>query len=141
MKSVWCVQVPGGVGDLQTGAAELQRSGSGRCSTRGGRATAGHPGNGEAPPSAAVLGLRSVGLQPEHRNRFQTEVSPDVSPQERLMDEGMEDEESAEEGGGGPEDRALAAAQPEPSLLTTAWSFISTFFTSLLPERPPHMAN
>uniref|UniRef100_A0A3P9I7H1 Homocysteine-responsive endoplasmic reticulum-resident ubiquitin-like domain member 2 protein n=1 Tax=Oryzias latipes TaxID=8090 RepID=A0A3P9I7H1_ORYLA len=71
----------------------------------------------------------------------EAERRQDIQEMERLMDEGMEDEESTEEGGGGPEDPALAAAQPEPSLLTTAWSFISTFFTSLLPERPPHMAN
>ncbi|XP_036071705.1 homocysteine-responsive endoplasmic reticulum-resident ubiquitin-like domain member 2 protein isoform X2 [Oryzias melastigma] len=70
----------------------------------------------------------------------EAERRQDLQEMERLMDDGMEDEDSAEEGGGGPED-PTAAAQPEPSLLTTAWSFISTFFTSLLPERPPHLAN
>lgn len=54
------------------------------------------------------------------------------------MDEGLEDDE---EGGGGPEDQAQAAALPEPSFLTTAWSFICTFFTSLIPEGRPHQAN
>lgn len=58
------------------------------------------------------------------------------------MDEGVEDDDSGEEGGGGPEDEAQAAAAlPEPSFLTTAWSFISTFFTSLIPEGRPHQAN
>lgn len=57
------------------------------------------------------------------------------------MDEGLEEDDSGEEGGGGPEDRAPAAALPEPSFLTTAWSFISTFFTSLIPEGRPHQAN
>ena len=63
------------------------------------------------------------------------------------MDEGIEDDDSGEEGGGGPEDQAQAAAAPaapplpEPSFLTTAWSFVSTFFTSLIPEGRPHPAN
>ncbi|XP_029360227.1 homocysteine-responsive endoplasmic reticulum-resident ubiquitin-like domain member 2 protein [Echeneis naucrates] len=67
----------------------------------------------------------------------------DIQEMERLMDEGMEDDDSGEEGGGGPEDQAQAAAAalPEPSFLTTAWSFISTFFTSLIPEGRPHPAN
>lgn len=54
------------------------------------------------------------------------------------MDDGMEDDDSAEEGGGGDDQ---AAALPEASFLTTAWSFISTFFTSLIPEGRPHPAN
>lgn len=62
--------------------------------------------------------------------------------QERLMDEGIEDDDSGEEGGGGQDDQAAAAAAiPEPSFLTTAWSFISTFFTSLIPEGRPQAAN
>uniref|UniRef100_A0A3B5LB20 HERPUD family member 2 n=1 Tax=Xiphophorus couchianus TaxID=32473 RepID=A0A3B5LB20_9TELE len=60
---------------------------------------------------------------------------------ERLMDEGMEDDDSGEEGGGGNEDRVLGAAMPEPSILTVAWTFISTFFTSLIPNVQPHLAN
>ncbi|XP_029959129.1 homocysteine-responsive endoplasmic reticulum-resident ubiquitin-like domain member 2 protein isoform X2 [Salarias fasciatus] len=55
----------------------------------------------------------------------------DMQELERLMDEGVEDDESGEEGGGGQQERA--AAMPEPGFLTTAWSFISTFFTSLIP--------
>ncbi|RVE63163.1 hypothetical protein OJAV_G00164740 [Oryzias javanicus] len=81
-------------------------------------------------------GVDRAGAPPGEAERRQ-----DLQEMERLMDDGMEDEDSAEEGGGGPEDLARAAARPEPSLLTTAWSFISTFFTSLLPERPPHLAN
>lgn len=62
------------------------------------------------------------------------------------MDEGMEDDESGEEGGeeggAGPEDQVqVAAALPEPSFLTTVWSFISSFFTSLIPEGRPQQAN
>lgn len=62
------------------------------------------------------------------------------------MDEGMEDDDSGEEGGGVPDDQAQAAAAaaaalPEPNFLITAWSFISTFFTSLIPEGRPQPAN
>ncbi|XP_076594000.1 homocysteine-responsive endoplasmic reticulum-resident ubiquitin-like domain member 2 protein isoform X1 [Chaetodon auriga] len=75
----------------------------------------------------------------------EAERHQDIQEMERLMDEGMEDDDSGEEGGGGPDDQdpdqAAAAAIPEPSFLTTAWSFISTFFTSLIPEGRPHPAN
>ncbi|XP_028282231.1 homocysteine-responsive endoplasmic reticulum-resident ubiquitin-like domain member 2 protein [Parambassis ranga] len=75
----------------------------------------------------------------------EVERHQDIQEMERLMDEGMEDDDSGEEGGGGGglEDpaQAAAAALPEPSFLTTAWSFISTFFTSLIPEGRPHQAN
>lgn len=62
------------------------------------------------------------------------------------MDEGMDDDEGEEEvGANGSEDQpreaAAAAAVPELSFLTTVWSFISTFFTSLIPEGRPHQAN
>lgn len=57
------------------------------------------------------------------------------------MDEGMEDDDSGEEGGGGNEDPVLGAALPEPSILTVAWAFISTFFTSLIPDVQPQLAN
>ncbi|KAM9851815.1 homocysteine-responsive endoplasmic reticulum-resident ubiquitin-like domain member 2 protein isoform 2-T3 [Aulostomus maculatus] len=72
----------------------------------------------------------------------EAERHQDMQEMERLMDEGMENDDSSEEGGGGPEDPAhAAAALPEPSFLTTAWSFISTFFTSLIPEGRPQPAN
>lgn len=61
------------------------------------------------------------------------------------MDEGIEDDEGGEEvGADGSEEQlqeAAAAAVPELSFLTTVWSFISTFFTSLIPEGRPHQAN
>ncbi|KAM3613670.1 uncharacterized protein V6R79_003307 [Siganus canaliculatus] len=72
----------------------------------------------------------------------EAERQQDMQEMERLMDEGLEEDDSGEEGGAGPgglEDQA--AAVPEPSFLTTAWSFISTFFTSLIPEGRPHQAN
>ncbi|XP_029308360.1 homocysteine-responsive endoplasmic reticulum-resident ubiquitin-like domain member 2 protein [Cottoperca gobio] len=65
----------------------------------------------------------------------------DIQDMERLMDEGIEDEDRDEEGGGGPEDQAPADGLPEPSFLTVAWFFISTFFTSLIPEGRPQQAN
>ncbi|XP_029928170.1 homocysteine-responsive endoplasmic reticulum-resident ubiquitin-like domain member 2 protein isoform X2 [Myripristis murdjan] len=72
----------------------------------------------------------------------EAERHQDLQEIERLMDEGMDDEDSGEEGGGGPEDQAQAvAALPQPGFLTSAWSFISTFFTSLIPEGRPHPAN
>ncbi|CAB1436474.1 unnamed protein product [Pleuronectes platessa] len=77
----------------------------------------------------------------------EAERNPDIQEMERLMDEGVEDDDSGEEGGGGPEDQAAAggeaaaAALPEPGFLTTMWSFISTFFTSLIPEGRPQQAN
>lgn len=59
-----------------------------------------------------------------------------------MMDEGVEDDDSSEEGVGGPGDQVQAAAAlQEPSFLTMAWAFISTFFTSLIPEGRPHPAN
>lgn len=61
--------------------------------------------------------------------------------QERLMDEGMDDDDIGEEGGGDGGNRAVDAAVQEPNDLTVAWSFISTFFTSLIPEVQPHPAN
>ncbi|XP_034554466.1 homocysteine-responsive endoplasmic reticulum-resident ubiquitin-like domain member 2 protein isoform X2 [Notolabrus celidotus] len=72
----------------------------------------------------------------------EAERHQDMQEMERLMDEGLEDDDSGEEGGGGQaDDQAAAAAIPEPSFLTTAWSFISTFFTSLIPEGRPQAAN
>lgn len=71
----------------------------------------------------------------------EAERHQDIQEMERLMDEGLEDDDSGEEGGGGQDDQAAAAAIPEPSFFTTAWSFISTFFTSLIPEGRPQAAN
>ncbi|KAK3515803.1 hypothetical protein QTP70_033652 [Hemibagrus guttatus] len=54
---------------------------------------------------------------------------------ERIMDDGLEndDGDSGDEG-------SDEAAPPQPSFLTSTWSFISTFFTSLVPEGPPRAA-
>jgi len=62
------------------------------------------------------------------------------------MDDGLEDEDDrGEEGAVAPEDQdqlaAAAAVPPEPHFLTTAWSFISTLITSLVPEGRRQPAN
>ncbi|KAL2084804.1 hypothetical protein ACEWY4_020322 [Coilia grayii] len=63
----------------------------------------------------------------------------DMQEMERLMDEGV-DEEDGESGEEAQEDGANVGP-PYPGFLAAAWSFISTFFTSLIPEGPPHGAN
>lgn len=96
------------------------------------------------PEQQNLGGGERAGAPQEEAERHQ-----DIQEMERLMDEGIEDDDSGEEGGGGgggrggPEDQAAAAAAAlaEPSFLTTAWSFISTFFTSLIPEGRPQPAN
>ncbi|XP_035764023.1 homocysteine-responsive endoplasmic reticulum-resident ubiquitin-like domain member 2 protein [Neolamprologus brichardi] len=84
--------------------------------------------------------LRGGGGVPQE----EAERHQDMQEMERLMDEGMEDDDSGEDGGGRAEDQgraAAAAAVREPSFITVAWSFISTFFTSLIPEGRPHADN
>ncbi|KAM6910736.1 homocysteine-responsive endoplasmic reticulum-resident ubiquitin-like domain member 2 protein [Xenentodon cancila] len=90
------------------------------------------------PDQQNLQGVERADAPQEEAQRHQ-----DMQEMERLMDEDLEDDDSGEEGGGGPEDQAhiAAAALPEPSFLTTVWSFISTFFTSLIPEGRPHPAN
>ncbi|KAF6085967.1 HERPUD family member 2 [Phyllostomus discolor] len=58
----------------------------------------------------------------------------ELEEMERLMDDGLEDE-SGEDAG---ED---AGALHRPGLMASVWSFITTFFTSLIPEGPPQAAN
>ncbi|XP_068425017.1 homocysteine-responsive endoplasmic reticulum-resident ubiquitin-like domain member 2 protein [Clinocottus analis] len=70
----------------------------------------------------------------------------DIQEMERLMDEGLEDGDNdrGEEVAGAHEDQdqpAAAAVIPESSFLTTVWSFISTFVTSLIPEGRRQLAN
>ncbi|XP_061110979.1 homocysteine-responsive endoplasmic reticulum-resident ubiquitin-like domain member 2 protein isoform X2 [Conger conger] len=72
-------------------------------------------------------------------NQEEMEVEPhrEIQEMERIMDEGLEEEEgdSGEEGPDG------SIPGPRPGFLSSAWSFITTFFTSLIPEGPPHAAN
>nr|XP_008111049.1 PREDICTED: homocysteine-responsive endoplasmic reticulum-resident ubiquitin-like domain member 2 protein isoform X1 [Anolis carolinensis] len=52
---------------------------------------------------------------------------------ERLMDDGI-DEDSGE-------DVIDVNAEQHPGFMASAWSFITTFFTSLIPEGPPQVGN
>nr|XP_029535463.1 homocysteine-responsive endoplasmic reticulum-resident ubiquitin-like domain member 2 protein isoform X1 [Oncorhynchus nerka] len=70
----------------------------------------------------------------------EAERHQDIQEMERMMDEGLEDEEG-DSGEEGPEDPAAPAGPRHHGFLASAWSFISTFFTSLIPEGPPHHAN
>lgn len=70
----------------------------------------------------------------EVNNDGQNANNLELEEMERLMDDGLEDE-SAEDAG---ED---SSAVQRPGLMASAWSFITTFFTSLIPEGPPQVAN
>lgn len=70
----------------------------------------------------------------EVNNDVQNANNLELEEMERLMDDGLEDE-SGEDAG---ED---ASAIQRPGLMASAWSFITTFFTSLIPEGPPQVAN
>ncbi|XP_039192727.1 homocysteine-responsive endoplasmic reticulum-resident ubiquitin-like domain member 2 protein isoform X1 [Crotalus tigris] len=52
---------------------------------------------------------------------------------ERLMDEGIEEDSG--------EDIGDVSAEQNPGFMSSAWSFITTFFTSLIPEGPPQVGN
>nr|XP_036883365.1 homocysteine-responsive endoplasmic reticulum-resident ubiquitin-like domain member 2 protein isoform X4 [Manis javanica] len=70
----------------------------------------------------------------EVNNDGQNVNNLELEEMERLMDDGLEDE-SGEDAG---ED---ASVIQRPGLMASAWSFITTFFTSLIPEGPPQVAN
>lgn len=70
----------------------------------------------------------------EVNNEGQNANNLELEEMERLMDDGLEDD-SGEDAG---ED---ASAVQRPGLMASAWSFIITFFTSLIPEGPPQVAN
>nr|KAF6418498.1 HERPUD family member 2 [Rousettus aegyptiacus] len=83
--------------------------------------------------------LQEAGQQqaPNHNadvNEGQNANNLELEEMERLMDDGLEDE-SGEDAG---EDASTA---PRPGLMASAWSFVTTFFTSLIPEGPPQVAN
>nr|XP_033786085.1 homocysteine-responsive endoplasmic reticulum-resident ubiquitin-like domain member 2 protein isoform X2 [Geotrypetes seraphini] len=60
--------------------------------------------------------------------------NPEFQEMEHLMDDGLDDD------GGEDAVEDVNAAQ-QPGVFASAWSFITTFFTSLIPEGPPHAAN
>ncbi|AWP21351.1 putative homocysteine-responsive endoplasmic reticulum-resident ubiquitin-like domain member 2 protein [Scophthalmus maximus] len=60
----------------------------------------------------------------------------DLQEMEGLMDDGSDDDgESGEEGAEDPD------SGPQAGFLASTWSFIITFFMSLIPEGPPNAAN
>ncbi|EGW10573.1 homocysteine-responsive endoplasmic reticulum-resident ubiquitin-like domain member 2 protein [Cricetulus griseus] len=79
-------------------------------------------------------GQQQVPNNVDVNNDGQNANNLELEEMERLMDDGLEDE-SGEDAG---ED---ASAVQRPGLMASAWSFITTFFTSLIPEGPPQVAN
>ncbi|KAJ1199919.1 hypothetical protein NDU88_003751 [Pleurodeles waltl] len=67
-------------------------------------------------------------------NDLQNVNNPDFHEMERLMDDGLDDESG--------EDAAEdTAAEHRPGILASAWTFITAFFISLIPEGPPQVPN
>ncbi|XP_062365767.1 homocysteine-responsive endoplasmic reticulum-resident ubiquitin-like domain member 2 protein isoform X2 [Cinclus cinclus] len=60
--------------------------------------------------------------------------NPGLEEMEQLMDDGI-DEDLGEDAG---ED---GNTEQQPGFMASAWSFITTFFTSLIPEGPPQVGN
>lgn len=85
-------------------------------------------------PFRAEGGQQQAPNNVEANNDGQNANNLELEEMERLMDDGLEDE-SGEDAG---ED---ASAAQRPGLMASAWSFITTFFTSLIPEGPPQVAN
>ncbi|XP_036183232.1 homocysteine-responsive endoplasmic reticulum-resident ubiquitin-like domain member 2 protein isoform X2 [Myotis myotis] len=67
-------------------------------------------------------------------NHGQNADNLELEEMERLMDDGLEDEHGEEAGEDG-------SALHRPGLMASAWAFITSFFTSLIPEGPPQVAN
>lgn len=82
-------------------------------------------------------------LRAERRPAAPDEADPqqDMQEMERLMDEGLDDDTEEAVSDRARLAAAAAAAAPDPGFLTTAWAFISTFFTSLIPEGRGNQAN
>nr|XP_006125878.1 homocysteine-responsive endoplasmic reticulum-resident ubiquitin-like domain member 2 protein isoform X1 [Pelodiscus sinensis] len=60
--------------------------------------------------------------------------NPDLEEMERLMDDGIDEESGEDTGDDG-------STEQHPGFMASAWSFITTFFTSLIPEGPPQVGN
>ncbi|KAM8770361.1 homocysteine-responsive endoplasmic reticulum-resident ubiquitin-like domain member 2 protein isoform 3-T3 [Rhynchonycteris naso] len=74
---------------------------------------------------------------PNHNAEVPDEQNADnleLEEMERLMDDGLDDE-------GGEDPGADAGALRRPGLVASAWSFVTAFFMSLIPEGPPQVAN
>ncbi|XP_064274210.1 homocysteine-responsive endoplasmic reticulum-resident ubiquitin-like domain member 2 protein isoform X3 [Passer domesticus] len=60
--------------------------------------------------------------------------NPDLEEMERLMDDGIDEDNGDDAGEDG-------NTEQQPGFMASAWSFITTFFTSLIPEGPPQVGN
>ncbi len=75
---------------------------------------------------------------------FQEDQQPNNNTDDAETTDNAEDaetEETTEDDGNENDDDAVPAEPPRPGVLATAWIFVSTFFTSLLPMDPANMAN
>ncbi|XP_059123516.1 homocysteine-responsive endoplasmic reticulum-resident ubiquitin-like domain member 2 protein [Peromyscus eremicus] len=79
-------------------------------------------------------GQQQVPNNVDVNNDGQNANNLELEEMERLMDDGLEDESGEDAGEDG-------SAVHRPGLMASAWSFITTFFTSLIPEGPPQVAN
>lgn len=65
--------------------------------------------------------------------------------QEEVIEDTLDDDDDAEEddGGGGEEEEVAEDTNivPQANFLSSTWSFIITFFMSLIPEGPQNAAN
>lgn len=76
-----------------------------------------------------------------HQDELEADLHHDLQETERVMDDGLgddDDDDDADSGEEGPED---PNGIPHVGFLNTTWSFIATFFMSLIPEGPPNAAN
>lgn len=79
----------------------------------------------------------------------QEDNAHEVHEMERLMDVGADDDsgdsgdngESGDSGDSGDDTAESTTGTEPPGFMASAWSFITTFFTSLIPEGPPQVGN
>lgn len=89
--------------------------------------------------------FRQDGVQQQAVNELVAEVNNDgqepdrnidMHEMERIMDDGVDDNTDS-----GDEVAENGTAAQHPGLVASVWSFIITFFTSLIPEGPPQVVN
>ncbi|KAG5856867.1 hypothetical protein ANANG_G00012460 [Anguilla anguilla] len=78
--------------------------------------------------------LQNLGGAEGNEDDHEADRHDDVQEMERIMDEGLEEDEG-DGGEEGPGDPANGGPQ-YPGFLASTWSFITTFFTSLIPRAP-----
>ncbi|XP_078395941.1 homocysteine-responsive endoplasmic reticulum-resident ubiquitin-like domain member 2 protein [Cetorhinus maximus] len=90
-----------------------------------------------------VQNRRPANQAVEFNQEGQEDNALEVHEMERLMDEGLDDDsgESGESGDSGDDTTESTAGTEPPGFMASAWSFITTFFTSLIPEGPPQVGN